>query len=99
VRAEQRRLLVIGDDVNGSICATRLCQAGCDVTVLARGRRYEAIRDDRIIIEDPMTKQRSVTRVHSLMRSIHMIATTPSWSWCAPIRSLPCCWFWRAMRR
>ncbi len=56
-------MLVIGAGVTGSICATRLCQARCDVTVLARGGRYEAIRDNGIILEDPVTKQRRVTRV------------------------------------
>jgi 2-dehydropantoate 2-reductase len=33
------------------------------VTVPARGRRYAAIRDQGIIIEDPLTKRSSVTRV------------------------------------
>ncbi len=60
---ESAKILVIGAGVNGSICATRLYHAGVDVTVLARGKRYEEIRDEGIVIEDPMTQRRSVTRV------------------------------------
>ncbi len=60
---ENARILVIGAGVNGSICATRLHDAGFDVTVLARGQRYEEIHNAGIVIEDPMTKKRSVTRV------------------------------------
>jgi 2-dehydropantoate 2-reductase len=63
MKREHARILVIGAGVNGSVCATRLHHAGFDVTVLARGKRYEELRDAGIIIEDPMTKQRSVTRV------------------------------------
>jgi 2-dehydropantoate 2-reductase len=60
---ENVRILVIGAGVNGSLCATRLHDAGFDVTVLARGKRYEEIRNAGIVIENPMTKKRSVTRV------------------------------------
>jgi 2-dehydropantoate 2-reductase len=63
MKRENARILVIGAGVNGSLCATRLHTAGFDVTVLARGQRYEEIRDAGIVIEDPMTKKRSVTRV------------------------------------
>ena len=60
---ENTRMLVIGAGVNGSVCATGLHQAGVDVTVLARGQRYEELRDDGIVIENPMTRKRSVTKV------------------------------------
>jgi len=60
---EAARLLVIGVGVNGALCARALHTAGCDVTLLARGARYEAIRDRGVVIEDPMTNQRSVIRV------------------------------------
>jgi len=57
------RILVIGAGVNGSICASELFKAGIDVTVLARGKRYEELCSDGIIIENPLRKTRSVTRV------------------------------------
>jgi len=63
MKRENARILVIGVGVNGSLCATRLHHAGVDVTVLARGKRYEELRDAGIVIEDPMTNKRSVTRV------------------------------------
>ena len=63
MKNEAARLLVIGVGVNGALCARALCTAGCDVTVLARGARYEVIRDRGIVIEDQMTNHRSVTRI------------------------------------
>lgn len=57
------RVLVIGAGVNGSVCAAALYNAGVDVTVLARGRRYEQILDQGIVIENPFTGRRSITRV------------------------------------
>jgi len=57
------RFLVIGAGVNGSICAVGLHQAGFEVVVLARGKRYEELLNEGIIIEDPFKKTRSVTRV------------------------------------
>jgi 2-dehydropantoate 2-reductase len=60
---ESARLLIIGAGVNGSAYATRLCNAGLNVTVLARGRRYESIQAQGIIVEDPFSRKRIVTRV------------------------------------
>lgn len=60
---EKARLLVIGAGVNGSAVAMRLFNAGVDVRVLARGKRYEAIKAQGIIIEDPFSHKRSVARV------------------------------------
>jgi 2-dehydropantoate 2-reductase len=57
------RILVIGAGVNGSICAVWLHQAGFDTTVLARGKRYEELKEQGIVIEDPFKKTRSVTHV------------------------------------
>ncbi|MCJ7520378.1 MAG: hypothetical protein MUO42_12000 [Anaerolineaceae bacterium] len=37
--------------------------AGIDVTILARVKRYEQLRDEGIVIEDPFKNTRSVTRV------------------------------------
>ena len=56
-------MLVIGAGVNGSICAARLCRAGIDGTILARGQRYTQIRSEGIIIENSLTHARSVTKV------------------------------------
>jgi len=60
---DNARILVIGAGVNGSICAVALYNAGVDVTLLARGKRYEEIREGGIVIEDPFKKTRSVTKV------------------------------------
>jgi 2-dehydropantoate 2-reductase len=57
------RILVIGAGVNGSICAVGLHKAGVDVTVLARGKHYEEIRDGGIVIENPFKNIRSITKV------------------------------------
>ena len=60
---DNARILVIGAGVNGSICAAALHTAGFDVTILARGKRYEEIRDGGIVIEDPFKNVRSSTKV------------------------------------
>ncbi|MGD0954778.1 MAG: 2-dehydropantoate 2-reductase N-terminal domain-containing protein [Methanotrichaceae archaeon] len=63
MKTDNARILVIGAGVNGSVCACFLQQGGVDVTLLARGKRYDDIWKEGIIIEDPFTNQRSVTRV------------------------------------
>jgi 2-dehydropantoate 2-reductase len=60
---DNARILVIGAGVNGSICAVGLHNAGSNVTVLARGKRYDEIRDGGIVIEDPFKNTRSQTEV------------------------------------
>jgi 2-dehydropantoate 2-reductase len=60
---DSARMLVIGAGVNGSVCAAGLHNAGIDVTVLARGKHYEEVRDEGIVIEDPFKNKRSVTKV------------------------------------
>ncbi len=65
---DNARMLVIGAGVNGSVCAARLHNAGIDVTVLARGKRYEEVRDEGIVIEDPFKNKRSVTKVPAINR-------------------------------
>jgi 2-dehydropantoate 2-reductase len=57
------RLLVIGAGVNGSICAAALHKAGFDVTVLARGKRFEEVKGQGIILEDVFQNARSITPV------------------------------------
>jgi 2-dehydropantoate 2-reductase len=63
MKESNARILVIGAGVNGSACATILHRSGIDVTIMARGKRYEEIREDGIIIENPMTYERSVAKV------------------------------------
>jgi len=65
---DNARILVIGAGVNGSICAVGLYAAGFDVTILARGKRYEEIRDGGIVIEDPFKNTRSHTKVPVINR-------------------------------
>ena len=62
------RILVIGAGVNGSICAVGLYTAGFDVTILARGKRYEEVREGGIVIEDPFKNTRSHTEVPVINR-------------------------------
>ena len=61
--ANNARILVIGAGVNGSVCAASLCRAGVQVTVLARGQRYEELRNEGILIENSLTHERSTTKV------------------------------------
>jgi 2-dehydropantoate 2-reductase len=56
-------LLIIGGGVNGSALATRLVHGGVDIRILARGTRYQEIRDEGIIIENPFNHKRVVTKV------------------------------------
>jgi 2-dehydropantoate 2-reductase len=60
---ENARILIIGAGVNGSVCAVELFKAGIDVRVLARGKRFEELRDEGIVIEDPFKHTRRLTRV------------------------------------
>ncbi len=63
MKTDNAKILVIGAGVNGSAVIACLCNAGLDAKVLARGKRYEEIKDEGIIIEDPFTHKRSVTKV------------------------------------
>ncbi|MGA3328601.1 MAG: 2-dehydropantoate 2-reductase N-terminal domain-containing protein [Terriglobia bacterium] len=65
---DSARILVIGAGVNGSVCASGLHNAGIDVTVLARGKHYEEVRDEGIVIEDPLKNKRTVTKVPVMNR-------------------------------
>ena len=60
---DETRILVIGAGVNGSACAAGLFNAGMDVSLLARGKRFEDLRTQGIVIEDPFKNKRTVTRV------------------------------------
>lgn len=63
MNTDNARILVIGAGTNGSVCASRLCANGASVTVLARGKRYEQVKTDGIIIENPLTKERTSLKV------------------------------------
>jgi 2-dehydropantoate 2-reductase len=60
---DKPRILIIGAGVNGSAVAAGLFRGGVDVTVLARGKRFEELRADGIVIENPFNLKRTVTRV------------------------------------
>ena len=50
--------------MNGSACASVFHNRGIDVTMLARGRRYDEIQNEGIIIENPFrNNKRSITKV------------------------------------
>ena len=68
MKMDNTRILVIGAGVNGSAIATRLYNAGLDVKVLARGKRYEEIQAEGIIIENPFNHKRSIARVPVINR-------------------------------
>jgi 2-dehydropantoate 2-reductase len=63
METDKPRILIVGAGVNGSACASGLHDAGTDVTVLARGARYQELTKEGIVIEDPFRGKRSVTRV------------------------------------
>jgi 2-dehydropantoate 2-reductase len=63
IHMDKVRILVIGAGVNGSAISAGLFNGGIDVTVLARGRRYEELRDKGIVIENPFNQKRTITRV------------------------------------
>jgi 2-dehydropantoate 2-reductase len=60
---DHAKILVIGAGVNGAVCAAGLNNAGLNVTVLARGKRYEELLDEGVVIENPFNNKRSITRV------------------------------------
>jgi 2-dehydropantoate 2-reductase len=68
MKTDHTRILVMGAGVNGSAIATHLFNAGLDVKVLARGKRYEEIQAEGIIIENPFNHKRSIARVPVINR-------------------------------
>jgi 2-dehydropantoate 2-reductase len=60
---DSARLLVLGAGVNGSATAAGLHNGGFDVTVLARGTRYQELSEKGIVIENPFDNRRTVTKV------------------------------------
>jgi 2-dehydropantoate 2-reductase len=60
------KVLVFGAGVLGSLYAARLADAGHDVTVVARGRRYRDLDEHGIVLEYVDSGERTVTRVRTL---------------------------------
>ena len=60
------RVLVFGAGVLGSFYAARLAEAGHDVTVVARGRRYRDLVEHGIVLEVFDTQERRTTRVRAI---------------------------------
>jgi len=57
------KILVYGAGVLGSLYAARLKESGHDVTVLARGKRFDEIEAQGIVLEHALKGTRSVTPV------------------------------------
>jgi 2-dehydropantoate 2-reductase len=49
------KILIYGAGVIGSVYAAKLHNAGCDITVLARGERYDTLAKHGVIIRDTLT--------------------------------------------
>ena len=60
---ENAKILVIGAGVNGSAVITKLVRAGLDAKIMARGKRCKDIEEAGIILEDPLSSKRIVTKV------------------------------------
>ncbi len=58
-----KKVLIVGAGVIGSFNAARLKDAGKDVTLLARGRRLEDLREHGVVLEDARTGRRTTTQV------------------------------------
>lgn len=60
------RILIYGAGVIGSIFACKLSQAGEDITVLARGARYDEIKTCGIVLEHPKTGINETAKVTTI---------------------------------
>ncbi|MCC5988570.1 MAG: ketopantoate reductase family protein [Pararhodobacter sp.] len=60
---EIRSILVFGAGVLGSLYAAWLHRAGYDVTLLARGQRYQDLMQHGVVLEDFFTGARSTTQL------------------------------------
>ncbi len=57
------KILVYGAGVLGSLYAARFFQCGYDVTLLARGKRYDELTQDGVFLEGVISGERIVSRV------------------------------------
>ncbi len=60
---EMKKILVFGAGVLGSLYAARMHEAGLDVTLVARGQRYQDLKEHGVVLEEFASRQRTVTRV------------------------------------
>ena len=58
------KILLYGAGVIGSIYAAKLREAGNDVSILARGQRFQDLKDYGIVLEHALTRQQSTTHVN-----------------------------------
>ncbi|MET3544547.1 2-dehydropantoate 2-reductase [Paenibacillus favisporus] len=67
MNTKQKRILIFGAGIVGSIYALRFAQSGLDVTLLARGKRLEALQKNGLRYNDHgMIKQMSITTIGKL---------------------------------
>ena len=57
------KILLYGAGVIGSIYAAKLHEAGCDITLLARGKRFENLRQHHVIIRDAVSGKQTISDV------------------------------------
>lgn len=62
------KILVYGAGVIGSIYAARLHDAGCNVTLLARDKHYESLKQNGVIIKDILTGNQTISNVPLIQR-------------------------------
>lgn len=58
------KILFYGAGIIGSLYAARLQEAGCDVSILARGQRLKDLREHGIVLEHGLTGEQTNTRVN-----------------------------------
>jgi len=57
------KILVFGAGAIGSYYATKLYQAKIDVTILARGEKFQNIKDKGVVVEDFFTGEQTVSKI------------------------------------
>ena len=57
------KILVYGAGVIGSIYAAKLYEAGVDTTLLARGKRYEILKHNGVVIQDVLNGKQIVSQL------------------------------------
>jgi 2-dehydropantoate 2-reductase len=57
------KILIYGAGVIGSIYAARLYNTGCDVTLLARGKHYESLKTNGVMLKDILTGKLTTSKV------------------------------------
>jgi 2-dehydropantoate 2-reductase len=57
------KILVYGAGVIGSIYSAKLFEAGLDVTLLARGKRYDCLKQKGVIINDILGEKQNITKI------------------------------------